>query len=267
MKIRDLFFPPKCAACGSLLDMSMFSEPFCERCMAKWEFAKRSVVEAHHGQPIRVFFDNDGDEYGRAMFLLYYEPSNFNNVESKLLFSLKDRGEERSVDFAARELADMIRRNVPFLDSVRDNSVIVWIPRRIGAVRRYGFDHMERVAKRLSYYLSVPSNLLLHRRLFAFEQKNLSLAERKRNAHSTMTLVKGANLINKTVILIDDIITTGASLEAAASLLMNAGATQVISVVLCATEREQADIYRADNGFNIIKNRKSKETPADFECL
>lgn len=264
MKIRDLFFPPKCAACGTLLDMSMFAEPFCEHCMAKWEFAKKAAIEAHHGQPTRVFIDYDGDKYGRAMFLLFYEPQHRSNVESRLLFSLKDRGEERSVDFAARELADLIRRNVPFLDDVRESTVIVWIPRRVSAVRKHGFDHMERVAKRISHYLSVPAERIVRRRIFTLEQKHLSLAARKRNAHSTMALTKGTSLENKTVILIDDIVTTGASLEAAASLLMNLGAAQVIAAVLCATERERTDVYQTENGFNIIKKRKSEETPKDF---
>lgn len=266
MKIRDLFFPPKCAACGTLLDVSMFAEPFCEHCMAKWEFSKKAAFDEYHGQPTRVFTDCDCDKYGRAMFVLYYEPRQYSNVESKLLFSIKDRGEERSVDFAARELADMIRRNVPFLDNTRDNFVIVWVPRRIGAVREHGFDHMEKVAKRLSHYLSVPFERIIRRRPFAFEQKHLSLKKRKRNANATMSLTKNASLENKTVILIDDIVTTGASLEAASSLLMHSGASQVITAVLCASRSAQKDTYRTKNGFNIIKNRKSEKRPDDFEC-
>lgn len=259
MKIRDLFFPPKCAACGTLLDVSMFAEPFCEHCMAKWEFAKKAAFDEHHGQPTRVFTEGDCDKYGRAMFVLYYEPRQYSNVESKLLFSIKDRGEERSVDFAARELADMIRRNVPFLDEVRDSCVIAWVPRRISSVREHGFDHMEKVAKRLSHHLSVPYERVIRRKLFAFEQKLLSSSERRRNANSTMVLAKNASLENKTVILIDDIVTTGASLDAAASLLVRGSASQVITAVLCATDNREKNTYRTKNGFNIIKRLKKRE--------
>ena len=265
MKIRDLFFPPKCTACGTLLDMSMFSEPFCEHCMAKWEFAKRAAIDEHHGQPTRIFSDKVRDEYGQAVFVLYYEPRHFENIESKLLFSLKDRGEERSVNFVARELLDVIQRNAPFLKDDEADAVIVWIPRRIGAVRACGFDHMEQVAICLSKCLSIPAEPVLRRRLFTLEQKYLTPSARRRNAYTTMKLAKDTSLENKTVILIDDIITTGASLDAAASLLMSAGAKQVIAAVLCAAEHKRTDKYRTENGFNIIKSRKSKQPPADFK--
>ncbi len=256
MKLDEILFPQRCVACGALLDKGVLGEALCEHCLAKWEIGKVSAAKAHKGQPTRIFTDAAGERCGSVMFLGFYEPQNYENVENRLLFSLKDRGGRRAVDFAARELAAMIRRNLPFLDGIRDGVLITWVPRRRSSVRASGFDHMERVAKRLSRYLSVSLKRLICRKLFAPEQKHLGANARRMNAHSTMKLANGVDLKGKTVLLIDDIVTTGASLEAAAELMMRAGAAQVIAAVLCATEHACVDEYRTENGFNIIKKRK-----------
>ncbi len=259
MRIKGILFPQRCIACGTLLDKAMSNEPFCEHCLAKWELAKTSAANAYRGQPTRMFATEHDERFGRVMFLCYYEPRHPENVENRFVFALKDHGDRRAIDLAARELAGMIRRNLPFLDSIRDDTVIAWIPRCRSAVRTHGFDHMERVARRLSRCLLVPSERVLRRKLFGAEQKMLKGEARRHNARSTMILTKRADLKNKTVILIDDIVTTGASLGAAAGLMINAGAAQVISAVLCACGDAEHDEYVTENGFNIIKAQKSEE--------
>ncbi len=252
-------FPQRCVVCGTLLDEAMSNEPFCEHCLAKWELAKAYAANACRGQPTRIFAKERDERFGRAMFLCFYEPQHHENAENRFVFALKDRGGRRATDLAACELAGMIRRNLPFLEGIRDDTVIAWVPRCRSAVRAHGFDHMERVARRLSRYLLVPSKRVLRRKLFGAEQKRLKGEARRRNARSTIILTKGAKLENKTVILIDDIVTTGASLGAAASLMINAGAAQVIAAVLCACGDAERDAYVTENGFNIIKAQKSEE--------
>lgn len=261
MKLYELLFPPKCIVCGTLLRLGVEDMPFCELCLAKWEIEKRRAYEAYRGQPVRTYTDGipPTERYGHVMFCVYYHPKHRQNVESRLILRLKDLGERRSVAFAASELAAAVRNSAPLIaegGSKHDETVVTWIPRRRSSIKKYGFDHMERVAKQTAKLLSLPLKPLLCRRGFTFEQKHLDAKSRVLNAYSAMTVSKGAEVDGKTVLLIDDIVTTGASLDAAASMLIEAGAEQVIAAVLASSDRPLDEVYRIENGFNIIKKPK-----------
>ena len=80
----------------------------------------------------------------------------------------------------------------------------------------------------------IRSAMPLRRAFFAKEQKHIGMAERIRNARRTIVAVKRVDVSGKTIVLLDDIITTGASLHAGSEALLDRGARMVI----CATIAE-----------------------------
>ncbi len=239
MNIRNLLFPPKCVGCSFLLEVEDGNIPFCRHCLAKWEISKTRCLKRGGGR--MKIFDRELHERavgGHARFLTDYVPGKRSLVENLLIFELKNHASPAVVNFAAGELADMIGRELDFIcegGEFHEDAVITWIPRRTVSVMNYGFDHMKRVAKALSGELSIPYSKFIGRKLMSREQKSLDFNERRINAQRAMKIKKSADVKGKTVILIDDIITSGASLDAASRLLLSVGARRVISVTLACT--------------------------------
>ncbi len=260
IKLTQLLFPPKCIACGRLLARERFEKLFCEECAGKWENAKKRCRDESNGCPVKEiesFYEGETHELVPHSFI--YTPGKRKNPENALMLRLKDTADKRCVSLVASELSEIIAENIQVIargGARHDDALIAWIPRRRSSIRRVGFDHMERVAKVLSKRLGIPALSLLKRRAFAHEQKFLSGKERRMNAQCSMMLSGGASLKGKVVLLIDDIVTTGASLAAASKLLYEAGADHVIPVALSASERPlEVGERRIEDNFNIIKKK------------
>ena len=252
----DILTVPKCICCFDILPRGSSDMPFCPLCMTKWEQSVKECRIAAHGQPVRVY--ESGDSSGEQVSVLYivkYVPGEKYRVENTLILKLKDDYRRRIVRFAADSMVSIIKNEAPFLFDKNnpEGTVVTYIPRRRLSLWYHGFDHMQKVAKEVSRLTSFPCESLITRKLFSYEQKTLTYRERTANAVKSMRISHKANVKGKTVILVDDIITSGASMDAASRLFNKAGASQVICIALAATERTEDSSSDVRDVFNIIK--------------
>lgn len=107
--------------------------------------------------------------------------------------------------------------------------VVCFVPATGAAFRRRGFDHMERVAGPLAEMAGVPLDdaLLKHG---ASDQRAYGRAGRRAAAQGLYEAVHGME--GARVLLVDDVVTTGATLAASAAALRRAGAAQVDALAL-----------------------------------
>lgn len=109
---------------------------------------------------------------------------------------------------------------------------IVPIPPRKGKIWKQGWDQMDETANFLQFLYNRKIYKALQRRK-STEKKTQSRQERIKNLQKSYYLNKDFNLKGKNICLIDDILTTGSTLEGAAEALKNAGAKKIIAIVLC----------------------------------
>ncbi len=231
-KVSDFFYPPLCIACDEVLDFGS-DEKLCEICKTKWNTAKLSLRSKLGGVPvIPIVIDGIPEERGAAIASLCDYHSNAltpdYEVQKKIVFALKRYEVTSLTDFAADEL---YRLAFEVLDGrIYKSTVVVRIPRNRKNLIKDGADNMKIVGAKLANKLGIEFVDCIKQRRGVKEQKRLSKSERAVNIEKGIYLTKTAEskIKNRRVILLDDVVTTGASVKTAAKLLYSAGARQVV---------------------------------------
>lgn len=127
----------------------------------------------------------------------------------------------------AGEMAEMLAENVWML---RTDSVLTHIPTATSRVRTRGYDHAKLLATALSRRSGLQCLGLLSR-MGQAHQVGANRTARLRQLGSAFRVVRPQAVHSKHVVLVDDVLTTGATLETAARVLRRAGAASVSAVV------------------------------------
>ncbi len=223
-----LLFPPKCVGCGELMSVREGErEVFCPFCRTRWEQARLPLED--------TLTDEASSILGIAS-VVEYQPGHNDGVAERLIYHIKHKDHNRVFDFAAKEMHLGVERLIREKQIDEKNLWISYPPRRKTAVRKDGFDQAHRLAKALSLCTGWPMKSLLIRAHDKKEQKTLGREARVENAMAAYELGNRIpSLEGKTIVLIDDLYTTGATLRACAKLLSEAGADGMVLVTIART--------------------------------
>ncbi len=222
--LRRLLYPPRCAACGVLLDGADKNMPLalCKACAVKWDAHKNAlchccgypVADCKRSVPMLARHGVD-----TLVKLTEYDPQKPNSVASRVIFKLKDKESAELQGYLACELAPMIEEQLVRLGQTRENTVLVWAPRSKKSLRQRGFDQSKGLCLALARELGMPKQVCMVRRTGGGVQKMLGGEQRAKNAFAAFEAVPEncASLKGKCVILVDDVVTTGATLSALAA--------------------------------------------------
>ena len=125
------------------------------------------------------------------------------------------------------EMADVMSEHLPLLHT---KTVFVPVPTATSRVRERGYDQAVVLAQRLARHSGLPCRQYLVR-LGQAHQVGASRAKRISHMRGAFRVVRALEIKNARIVLIDDVCTTGATLEAAARALRQAGAKQVDALV------------------------------------
>ena len=117
-------------------------------------------------------------------------------------------------------------------DLIVEADIIVPIPLHWIRQSLRGYNQSELFARILSAEINIPCKNLLKRIKMTSKQASLNREQRKKNLIRAFSVKKEAICRNRTILLLDDVMTTGATLSSAASALLDAGAKNVKVLVL-----------------------------------
>lgn len=120
---------------------------------------------------------------------------------------------------------------------IRQADVITAIPSSRERCRELGYSHSEKMAQLVSRMSGKPFQRTMKTTSAKHEQKNLDATHRRENMENAFSIVPSVDIAGKTVLVIDDVCTTGATLSASAKLLRNSGAASVSAAVFARTQK------------------------------
>ncbi len=223
--LLEVFFPVSCVSCGGEVEDDSGLEHFCRSCGRELYLARPPACttcgfpffgvlagprECPHCAELTPAF-----EQGKTLFLA-------KGPGRALIHELK----YHSGSYLFRDVGQMLERAPEYVGFLR-GAHLVPVPLHPVKLRERGYNQSERIARALAARVGGDCRVdcLLERVRFTRTQTRLNRAERDKNVKNAFALAPAAVVIpDQTYILIDDVFTTGSTLNACAAVLRRAGA-------------------------------------------
>lgn len=234
--ILELIFPPRCTVCDNLYTKSSFRDKthICHKCIEKVRFTQDGSSNCKKcSRPIEpnnilcAGCQVSSHSFDVAFSCVLYE----NEIRSSLLaYKFND------ARYKYRNFAEIILSEVKRFSPFPPVDVICSVPVSKKRKKNRGYDHVAPIAKYISKKSDVPycKGALLKIKDTP-PQSTLSFKERQLSVRGAFKVTNPEAVRGKSVLLLDDIYTTGATVSEIARILKRAGATYVTVLTLCIT--------------------------------
>ncbi|MCR4605503.1 MAG: ComF family protein [Eubacterium sp.] len=231
MKITDIIYPTKCVFCGKLLKSSEYG--YCEKCRDSIPYVTEPVC-FRCGKPLADYekeycLNCEGLQHsmldgGRAVWV-------YDDMTRPAMVDFKYGGNSEDASVFADEVVSIC---YDYLQKCSPN-VIVPVPVHRKRFRYRGYNQAERLSLEIGARIGVQTRNLIKRTYYTPPMKSLSAEERKKNLLKAFEAdeEKCAGFTADTALLVDDIYTTGSTVEICAGVLKSIGIKKVYAVYMC----------------------------------
>ncbi len=240
--IFSILYPNNCAFCKKGVSYNSTDTYICDECMNKLNFCIRSPRCKFCGMPIdnpAYSLCNECLDALKSGSKIYYDkitaPLVYNDAVKNSIVYLKKGMFLGAVSTFCHLIESMIKSD--FADA--DLDFIVSVPPRQQRMRETSFDQSRLVAKTLAKIIKIKYIPNCMKRIRKTEKQSaLGVAERKSNLDGAFAVKRCENKFkNKTILVIDDVSTTGATINECARALKQAGALKVYGAVIAKTAK------------------------------
>jgi len=220
----DLLFPRCCEACHRSLSGN--EDLLCTSC--RLTLPRMSRASTGH-ELITLRFAGYGEVAGAGAYLRYARGG---KVQA-LVHALKYKGRHE----LGLLLGRMYGKELALCGEFPDADLIVPVPLHRRKLKERGFNQSQSFAEGLADVQPIPVDpTLLHRAVHTASQTGKSKAERIANVTDIFRVRNGVDLRGKKVILVDDVLTTGATLESCVQTLAKNGCRHIHIMTIAAAQ-------------------------------
>ncbi len=235
---------PKCVSCDQKLDYD--DRGLCKACMEIYRQHKLrdcSRCAKILSQCTCSSFMLKSHSVKQMIKVCRYSRSEQSRPSNYLIYSLKQDNREDVISFLQDELTEALKNNIKFNSK---KYIFTNVPRRKKSILNFGFDHSAVLAKRIAESLGVEYRQFLVARSKKAQKSTHGLS-RITNAQFDYKRNIKEDLKGKTVIIVDDVATTGASISKCAMLLKGLGAKKIIGAVIAIAYKDSYIPFAKDH--------------------
>jgi len=220
--ILDFVFPPLCVLCGSAIQSG--NRLLCEKCRRDLPGLKKPLLAAaelvHPPKP-PLWFD-------KTLALFEYNPQ-----VQKLIHLCKYKNMPAFSAYFGELLGVEFLRH----PELNDVDMIIPVPLHNARYRERGYNQSALLASAIKKISGVPVNTnVLKRNKYTPPQAKLKREDRVKNILGAFTAKKSAKISNSCVAVVDDVVTTGTTVNECARVLRSAGAKKVVILSITRIE-------------------------------
>ncbi len=225
--LRDLlylFFPSYCSACDNTLFKN--EQVICTRCRHELP-----LTHYHHlnvKKIEKVFYGRIPVINATALFSFQKE-----SLVQNLIHNLKYRGQEN----IGVTLGQWLGSELQQIPNYQEIDIIIPVPIHKKRLAERGYNQVTKFGKEIATKLdAIYIDSVLKKKLHTSKQSKRKRLTRWKNAFETFEIKNGNLLENKHILIVDDIITTGATLEACAQVLLTIPNIKISIATMAITE-------------------------------
>lgn len=232
-RVLDFLFPPACPICGDRVSTDGI---FCDACYADFDwivdpkcnccgYPFASVLEPDPKRmcPICAAGKNELDQMRSACV--------YDEFSRNVMLPFKHA--------AALRYGRVMSHHMIFAmgDMKADFDLIIPVPLAKARLFKRGYNQATLLAKPISKHFGCPVDTKTITRKYRPDMGHKNAKQRAENIHGVFTVTDPDKIVNKTILLVDDVMTTGATFSELHRVLKRAGARAVYGVVFCRVVR------------------------------
>lgn len=210
--IADLAYPPVCSGCKAPLESGRGS-PVCMSCFDKIKPSRRSP----ESDPLRF------------SFTFAYSACQYEGVMKELIHSFKYSRKTSLAKLFSNILLKFISKHP---EVTKDIDLVTFVPLRPNRLRERGFNQSKLLACGISGHFGLKTEDLLEKAASTKHQNELTREKRLVNLKGAFRAKQSPRIAGRRILLIDDVMTTGATFNECAKTLSEAGAAEVRCLAL-----------------------------------
>lgn len=217
-KLLSLIFPTVCIRCKRITKHGFL----CYDCKEEYEKELEDGCLSCGNPHNRCSCDS---KYLENEKLIYAIPYRTDGVSRTMLLKMKTSNNRALVTHLTDKMSEALKEN-----GIENEHIITYVPRSPTKIRLEGVDQAKILAYSLAEKMKLDIEDIFICRGGVKEQKSLEYSERDIYARSRFSLREGMaeKIKGKRIVLVDDIITSGATVKVCSDLLISAGAADVI---------------------------------------
>ena len=207
--VLNILYPRLCLSCSNVLHDVEYH--VCHQCLSNLHLTN---------------FDLDGNNpvYNRLSAIVNIEKATAlfvfdkSGIIQELIHKLKYNNHQEIGKFFAETAFDYLSEN-NFFDTV---DYIIPVPLHSKKQRQRGYNQLTKFGRNLENFFSIPYNEeILLRKIYTESQTKKNALQRRENVSSAFKIDKPEKYVGKHFVIVDDVITTGATIEACAETILN----------------------------------------------